>query len=159
MSASSDRRDAAIRNAEDRRAHAEQRRVAEELAQEEAAAKHGQNLLSWGSVSLPDTVACLLLSVVTKVSNDVARRGSTVLFRFPPQVGYLSVFFELHHSGKLETLESLRFTMNDNGMVAAETSIRDLKLPAPIPVNKVTSDWAEQIVEQVWEAALAAHSR
>ncbi len=116
-----------------------------------------QDRNSWGSVSQPHTIASMILTTVMgEVGDGIARKGSPILFRHPTQADPFSVLFELHESGKLLTIASLRFSMDGTGRVSAGASIPDLRLPAPRQVDAVDRAWVANIAYAGWEAALAS---
>jgi hypothetical protein len=96
----------------------------------------------------------ILSTVMDDVANDVARRGSPVLFRFPPQGDPSAVVFELHESGQWKALASLRFEMNASGSVSVRADILGLHLPPARLVNEVDRAWVKDIALSFWEATL-----
>ena len=105
----------------DRQMAAQQRDADEERARQAEAARQMENRLSWGSVSHPHSTAEMILQAIARFGDEIARAGSPILFRFPPQADKYTVGFELHESGQLRTLATLRFSMNDAGQVIAST--------------------------------------
>ena len=155
MDGSNDDVAAAMQAYRDRQATAARRELEQEHARQEIEMQRMQHRSSWGSVSQAHSIASLIVTTVMgDVGDDIARQGSPILFRFPPQADPFSVLFELHEGGQLPTLASLRFAMDDSGLVAA-TGTPGLQFPPARAVNEVDRAWVADIARATWKAALA----
>jgi hypothetical protein len=137
------RRAAAIKAFQDREVQAAQRQADEERQRREHAEHQQAALNTWRS-----TTVKTIVEAVTKVSNDFANQRSPLLLIHVPSI-VKSVTFEVRRSGQLNSLASLKFDLDNHGLVHASTDARGADLPEAVPVSEVTSDWAEQAAEQL----------
>jgi hypothetical protein len=149
MANSKDRLDAAIQAHRARKAEAQQRAAEQERQAREAAQLQFQRRGEWGV-----TTHATIINAVMNVSNEAARRGSSVLFRLVPTQEALCARFEVHESGSLSTLAKLRFTMDQQGWVSVSTDVRSVTVPSPVQLSDVTNRWADEIARDVLVAML-----
>lgn len=84
-----------------------------------------------------------------RVGNDLARRGSPLLFSTVPAANSRTVLFELWRRGSLASSDYLQFTMNNNGEVIPTTSAQGaIFSPSSVPLNNVTQHWIEEVADE-----------
>jgi hypothetical protein len=149
MSDKSNPRDAAISAFRQREAEATRFSNEQAHVQQEQARQQEANLTTWstrafGAISMG----------VMQVSDDFARRDSPFIIRQRPDGRPGIAGFEVHRSGKLDQEAALKFRLDADGVVRAETDAHGADLPEGVAVDAVTRQWAEQVAEQVMFAVL-----
>jgi hypothetical protein len=135
----------------------------EEQAQEEIAAENrkkeneqraqsrGQQLAKWRHHVRP-----MISAAVTAVSNDAAREGSEFLIAEMVHGREAeNIAFVVHESGKSTRYPaaSLLFKLDSNGLVRAESAAK-VQMPAPMPVDTVSQEWARSAAITVLSHAI-----
>jgi len=154
MRDNANRRDAAILAFQRRQGKAAQPPHDRARAEQEDARRQEANFTAWSTHAFGEISAG-----VTRLSNDFARRGSPFVISHRPGGRPGTAAYVVHVSGSPHSEATLAFILHPDGLVRTETDARAASLPDGVAVDAVTSEWAEQMAEQVMFAVLGCQQK